>query len=389
MFMNQKNGRFNSRLIHTPGTPDPSTGAIVPPLHMTSTYAQKSPGEHQGFEYSRQANPTRSNLEDTVADLENGNWGLCFASGCSASNTLMSILSSGDHVICGEDLYGGTYRLFEQVFRKYGLDFSYVDTTDAREVEKAFKPETRMVWVETPSNPLLRVSDIQKIHDVINDRESVLFVVDNTFATPYLQKPLDLGADLVLHSLTKYLGGHSDIIGGALTGTSSELQEQLSFHQKTIGGIPGPMDCWLVLRGIKTLHLRMEKHCKNAQKIAEFLENNDRIKTVFYPGLTSHSSHEVASKQMREPGGMISFEIKGEKEDAEQFVSNLQFCTLGESLGGVESLIEHPASMTHASVPKNKREALGITDQLIRLSVGVEDVNDLIEDLEQNLNELS
>lgn len=383
--MREQNAQLETKMIHSAGSPDPSTGAVIPPVHMTSTYVQESPGEHKGFEYSRQANPTRSNLEQTVASLEDGDWGRCFASGCSAANTLLNLLSSGDHVLCGEDLYGGTYRLFEKVFRKFDLEFSYVDTTEPKEVEEGLQPNTRMVWIETPSNPLLRVSDIEKTYQKIQSRNDIYFVVDNTFATPYLQQPLDMGADLVLHSMTKYLGGHSDIIGGAVVGNDPDLLEEISFYQKTIGGTPGPMDCWLVLRGIKTLHLRMQSHCKNARAIVDFLQNHPRVKSVFYPGISEHNTHNIAQKQMKDYGGMVSFELDGSLEEAQEMVSSTEFFVLAESLGGVESLIEHPASMTHASVPPEKREKLGISDSLIRLSVGVEEQTDLLNDLQQAL----
>ena len=384
--MNQadsQNARFATRAIHAGQVPDPATGAVMTPVFFTSTYKQDAPARPRGgYEYSRTSNPTRSALQDNLASLEGGAWGLCFSSGLAATNALLDRLVPGDHVVAGNDLYGGTYRIFRRVFERYGIRFSFVDTTVAGAIAGALEKDTRYVYIETPSNPLLRLTDIPAAAAAAHAR-GTLVVVDNTFATPYLQRPLEMGADVVLHSLTKYLGGHSDVVGGALLGNDAKLLEELAFFQNSVGGTPGPMDPFLVLRGIKTLHLRMERHCENALAIARHLARHAAVERVIYPGLESHPQHALARTQMRGFGGMLSFELKGTLAQAESFASNTRVFTLAESLGGVESLIETPASMTHASIPAEQRQAAGLQDGLVRLSVGVEDREDLIEDLEQ------
>jgi cystathionine beta-lyase/cystathionine gamma-synthase len=375
--------RFETRAIHAGQEPDPQNGAIMTPVYFTSTYKQDAPAQpRQGYEYSRTSNPTRTALQENLAALEGGAWGLCFSSGLAATNALLDRLVPGDHVVAGNDLYGGTYRIFRRVFERYGIRFSFVDTTDVAAVAAAIEPATRYVYVETPSNPLLRVSDIAALARVAHER-SKLLVVDNTFATPFLQRPLELGADLVLHSLTKYLGGHSDVVGGALVGNDEKLRSELAFFQNAVGGTPGPMDAFLVLRGTKTLHLRMERHCSNALALARWLEQHKEVARVFYPGLPSHPQHALASKQMSGFGGMVSFELKLGLEAANTFASTTRLFTLAESLGGVESLIETPASMTHASIPAETRRAQGLADGLVRLSVGIEHIDDLRTDLER------
>lgn len=372
---------FATRAIHEGVEPDPTTGAVMTPVYMTSTFAQERPGEHRGYEYSRTSNPTRTVLEENIAGLEGADWGLAFSSGCGATNTVLNLLDAGDHVISGDDIYGGTYRLFEELYRDYDLDFSYVDTRKEENVFDAIRDQTALVWLETPSNPLLKITDLRRLCEGIPD--DILIAVDNTFATPYLQNPLEMGADLVVHSTTKYLGGHSDVVGGAIVGNDAELGDELQFYQNSVGATPGPMDAWLVLRGTKTLHLRMEQHCENAEILAAFLHDHDRVRKVYYPGLPSHPGHEIAEKQMDAYGGMVSLELDATLEESEDFVSQTEIFTLAESLGGVESLIEHPASMTHASMPPEKRREIGLTDGLIRLSVGVEDVRDLKRDLKR------
>ncbi len=368
--------------IHGGQHPDPSTGAVMPPIYATSTYAQSSPGEHQGFEYSRTHNPTRFAYERCVAALEGGSRGFAFASGMAATATLLELLDSGDHVIAMDDLYGGSFRLFERVrSRSAGLRFSYVDLTDPAAFEAAIRPETRLVWIETPTNPMLKVVDIQAIADIAHAR-GLIVVVDNTFASPILQRPLALGADLVLHSATKYLNGHSDMVGGMIVaGDNAELAEQLAFLQNSAGAIQGPFDSFLALRGLKTLPLRMKAHCDNAQAIAEYLVGHDAVEQVIYPGLATHPQHALAKRQMSGFGGIVSVRIKGGFAAARRFCERTELFTLAESLGGVESLVNHPAVMTHASVPVERRAALGIADDLVRLSVGVEDVDDLRADL--------
>jgi cystathionine gamma-lyase len=378
--------RFGTRAIHAGQTPDSATGAIMTPIFATSTYVQESPGVHKGFEYSRSQNPTRFAYERCVADLENGTRGFAFASGLAATATILDLLDSGDHVIAGDDQYGGTFRLFERVRRKSaGLSFSFVDMRDPEQVRSAATPRTRLIWVETPSNPLLRIADLARIAE-IGKSLGAITATDNTFATPYVQQPLDFGFDLVMHSATKYLNGHSDIIGGiAVVGMNSELAERLAFLQNAVGGIAGPFDSFLALRGLKTLHLRMERHCENASEIAGWLERHPLIEQVIYPGLPSHPQHELAKSQMNGFGGMITAVLKGDLNSTRRFLEGCELFALAESLGGVESLIEHPAIMTQASLPPEQRLALGISDTLVRLSVGVEDAADLIADLDDAL----
>ncbi|MBI3270707.1 MAG: cystathionine gamma-synthase [Planctomycetes bacterium] len=374
--------RFNTRAIHAGQPPDPSTGAIMTPIYQTSTYVQEAPGKHKGYDYSRTANPTRAALEANLAALEGAAFGLAFASGCGAANTILNLLQKGDHVVAGNDLYGGTYRLFTKVYAKFGLEFTFVDTTRPERIEEACRRETRLLWLESPSNPLLGVTDLAAAARIAHARD-VRVCVDNTFATPFLQQPLALGADFVVHSTTKYLGGHSDVVGGAILLNDKEVADRLRFFQNAVGAVPGPQDCWLVLRGTKTLGVRMERHCQNGGRIAQWLAEHPRVARVNYPGLPSHPGHEVARRQMRGFGGMISFELKGTLEQSVRFVTATRLFALAESLGGVESLLEHPASMTHASIPREERLKTGLTDGLIRLSVGIEDVEDLVEDLER------
>lgn len=377
-----KEQHFDTRAIHAGQTPCPITGAVITPIYSTSTYRQSAPGVHQGYEYSRTKNPTRSAYEDCVANLESGHHGFAFASGMAAINTVMDLLSTGDHVIATDDLYGGTYRLFDKVkTRTSNLDFSLVDTSVASNIEAAIRPNTKMIWVETPSNPMLKLADLQAIATIAKHHK-LISVVDNTFASPWIQRPLEYGFDLVVHSATKYLNGHSDVIGGVvIAGNNLELAEQLSFLQNATGGIAGPFDSFLVLRSLKTLSIRMQRHCENARSLAEWLEKNPKISKVIYPGLASHPQHTLAKQQMHDFGGMISIVLKGDKNDATRFLSRCEIFTLAESLGGVESLIEHPATMTHASIPPEKRALLGIADSLIRLSVGIEHIDDLKADL--------
>lgn len=375
--------KFNTKAIHAGQKPEETTGAVMPPIFQTSTYAQKAPNDHQGYDYARVGNPTRTSLESLIAGLEEANECACFASGVAAIDGVMKTLKPGDHVISTNDLYGGTYRLFTQVFEPYGIEFSFVDMTDIQEVESAFQNNTKLVWMETPTNPLLRIIDIKAVTKLTRSR-NILSVVDNTFASPYLQRPLTLGADAVMHSTTKYLGGHSDAIGGAVATSNKELMEKLRFQIKTSGAVPGPMDCYLILRGIKTLHVRVQRSVENAKKIASFLNEHPKVGQVFYPGLESHPQHKIASQQMDDFGAMVSFNLTDDSiEKASEFMSKTGIFTLAESLGGVESLISHPASMTHGSIPKEVREKAGLKDSLIRLSVGIEDVDDLIKDLNQ------
>ncbi len=377
--------RFGTRAIHAGQEPDPTTGAIMTPIYATSTYVQSSPGVHKGYEYSRSQNPTRFAYERCVADLEGGARGLAFASGLAATSTLLELLDTGSHVIAGDDLYGGTYRLFERVRRRSaGLDFTFVDLAKPGALEAAVRPETRLIWVETPSNPLLKLVDLELVARFAHDH-GALAVADNTFATPYLQRPLERGFDAVVHSATKYLNGHSDVIGGVIVTQDAELGDRLAFLQNAVGGVAGPFDSFLALRGLKTLHLRMERHCSNAQHLAEFLERHPAVERVIYPGLTSHPGHSLAKRQMSAFGGMISVILRGGLEAARTALERFRVFALAESLGGVESLIEHPGIMTHASVPPDRRAELGISDGLIRLSVGVEDVDDLQDDVVQAL----
>jgi cystathionine gamma-lyase len=371
-------------VIHGGQHPEPITGAVMPPVFQTSTYAQKAPGEHSGFEYSRTHNPTRYALERAMASLESGRFGFAFASGCAATTTIALMFDAGDHIVSVDDVYGGTFRLFDKVLRRQGLRFSFVDPTSPQAIEAAIEAGTKMVWVETPTNPMLKLADIAAIAAICK-RKGVLLAVDNTFASPMLQRPLELGADIVMHSTTKYIGGHSDVVGGAVVVKDADLAARLGFLQNSAGGVPGPQDCYLTLRGLKTLALRMERHTSNAQTIAAFLEGHPKIRQVIYPGLPSHPQHALAQKQMSAPGGMISAYLQGDLESARRFLSAVKVFTLAESLGGVESLIEHPAIMTHASIPADKRQALGIHDGFVRLSVGIEHVDDLLADLKQAL----
>ncbi len=384
--MDQEHLGFGTKAIHGGQEPDPAFGAVMPPVYLTSTYAQSRPGEHKGYEYSRTHNPTRTALERNLASIENGSFGLAFSSGLAAIDAIVRLLAPGDEVVSTNDLYGGTYRLFTKIFERYGIKFTFVDLTTEGELEAAITERTRMVWVETPSNPMMRITDIQAVAELKKDKDFLL-VVDNTFATPCLQRPLEYGADIVMHSATKYLGGHSDVVLGAAVVRSEDLHEQLAFNQNSAGGTPGPLDSYLVLRGIKTLHLRMDRHCSSAMNIARWLQAHPKVDRVHYPGLESHKGHEIAARQMAQFGGMLSFTLKSDlQEEAFSVISSLKIFTLAESLGGVESLCEHPASMTHASIPAEERAKVGLGDSLIRLSVGVEDEKDLIADLEQGLD---
>ena len=383
---NDKNKRsFATRTIHAGQEPEPQTGAIMQPIFATSTYVQKSPGVHQGFEYSRTQNPTRGALERCVADLESGKHGFAFASGMAATGTILELIDSGSHVIALDDIYGGTTRLFDKVRkRSAGLDFSFIDLTDLDALQDSILDNTRLIWIETPSNPLLKLCDIASVVEIARAND-ILVVVDNTFATPYIQRPLELGCDIVMHSVTKFLNGHSDMVGGIAVTGDDAIAEQLGFLQNSIGSILGPFDSFLALRGLKTLDVRMQRHCQNAQYIAEWLENDSRVERVIFPGLESHPQYELASEQMHQPGGIVTFFIKGGMDESRAFLERCEVFALAESLGGVESLVDHPAIMTHASVPEEKRAALGISDQLIRLSVGIESVDDLVADLDQAL----
>ncbi len=373
--------KLATKYIHAGTEPDPSTGAIMTPIYQTSTYVQEAPGVNKGYEYARSQNPTRKALEDAYAQIENGKFGLAFASGVAATDAVIKLLSPGDEVIAANDMYGGTYRLFTKIFAKFGIQFTYVDTTDAANIRKAISPNTKLIWIETPTNPLMNITDIAAV-SVIAKEAKALLCVDNTFASPYLQNPLDFGADIVMHSATKYLGGHSDVIQGCLMMNNAELREQLYFIQKSCGAVPGPMDCFLVLRGIKTLHIRMQRHCENGRVIAHWLRKHPKIAKVYWCGFEDHPNYAIAKKQMRDFGGMLSFELKDDTmEAAKKVLSSTKLFSLAESLGGVESLINHPASMTHASIPREKRLENGLSDTLIRLSIGIEDADDLIEDL--------
>ncbi len=376
--------KFSTRAIHAGQEPDPTTGAIMTPIYQTSTYAQTGIGEHRGYEYARTGNPTRTALETCIASLEEGKHGLAFASGLAAEQAVLSLLSSGDHLIACDDLYGGTYRIFERILRRYQVETSYVTSSIINVYENAIRPNTKLIWLETPTNPLLRLVDIQAVAEIAH-RHHALLVVDNTFSSPYFQQPLALGADIVIHSTTKYINGHSDVIGGAIVMNNDEVHEALKFYQNAVGGVPGPFDVWLTMRGIKTLALRMCQHQKNAKAVADFLSKHPCVERVSYPGLSSHPDHEIAKHQMSGFGGMVSFQFKGTLADVHQVVRRFKVFTLAESLGGVESLVCHPASMTHGSIPREIREAHGLTDTLLRLSIGIEDMEDLIADLEQAL----
>jgi cystathionine gamma-lyase len=373
--------QFETLAIHAGQEPDPSTGAIMTPIFQTSTYVQAGVGNHKGYEYSRTGNPTRHALEANLAALEGAKHGLAFSSGCGAATTLLHLFDAGDHVVSSDDVYGGTYRLFTQVFSRSGLSFDFVDMTRIDQVAAAITPNTKLVWIETPTNPLLKLVDIQAVAE-LGHRVGAMVVVDNTFMSPYFQRPLELGADVVLHSTTKFLNGHSDVVGGAIVTNDASIHQRLAYLQNAIGAVPGPMDAWLVMRGIKTLHLRMERHEQNAKRIAGYLVEHPRVERVIYPGLPSHPQHALAKKQMRGFGGMISVVLKADLEQARKFVASTRLFALAESLGGVESLIEVPAAMTHASVPPDVRRKIGIADGLIRLSCGVENADDLIADLE-------
>jgi len=371
-----------TKFIHAGAAPDPSTGAIMTPIFQTSTYVQEAPGKHKGFEYARSQNPTRKALEEALAIIENGKFGLAFSSGVAATDAVVKLLEPGDEVIAASDMYGGTYRLFTKVFEKFGIRFIYTDTANTDNVAKAVTKKTKLIWLETPTNPLMSITDIEAI-SVISKKAGAWLCVDNTFASPFLQNPLDLGADIVMHSSTKYLGGHSDVIQGALVMNDASLREKLYFIQKSCGAVPGPMDCFLVLRGIKTLHLRMRQHSENGKIIAQWLRNHSKVDKVYWPGFTDHPGFAIAKKQMRDFGGMISFELKNDSvEETRRVLSSTKLFALAESLGGVESLINHPASMTHASIPREERMKNGLRDALIRLSVGIEDAEDLVADLD-------
>ena len=372
---------LGTKFIHAGAEPDPSTGAIMTPIYQTSTFVQAAPGQHKGYEYARSQNPTRKALEDALAIIENGKYGLAFGSGVAATDAVIKLLAPGDEVIATNDMYGGTYRLFSKVFAKFGIKFHYVDMMEADNIKQYINVNTKLIWLETPTNPLMNITDIAAVAAIAR-QHNILLCVDNTFASPYLQNPLDLGADIVMHSATKYLGGHSDVIQGALIMNDAQLREQLFFIQKSCGAVPGPMDCFLVLRGIKTLHVRMQRHCENGEKIAHFLRNHPAVDKVYWCGFEDHPNYDIAKKQMRGFGGMMSFTLKDDSmENATRVLSSTHLFSLAESLGGVESLINHPASMTHASIPREERLKNGLTDSLIRLSVGIEGADDLIEDL--------
>jgi cystathionine beta-lyase len=377
--------KFGTKAIHAGVQPDPSTGAIMTPIYQTSTYVQEGIGNHKGYAYSRTSNPTRHALEKSIAALEKGEYGACFGSGLAAIDCVIKMLNPGDEVITTADLYGGTYRIFTTIFAKYGITFHFVDMKEAEDIEEMINTNTKLIWLETPTNPMMNIVDIQAVAD-ITKKKKIWLAVDNTFATPYLQQPLDLGADIIMHSATKYLGGHSDVVMGALVTSDEEIAREMYRIQNSSGAIAGPMDAFLVLRGIKTLHLRMQRHCENGERIANWLNDHPSVEAVYWPGFTTHPNHVVAKKQMRGFGGMISFSLKGnDLKQAEHIMSKFQVFALAESLGGVESLVCHPVTMTHAAVPKTEREKSGIVDSLIRLSVGVEDIEDLINDLKQAL----
>jgi cystathionine gamma-lyase len=377
---------FGTLAIHAGQDPDPATGAVMTPIYQTSTYAQESPGKHRGYEYSRTDNPTRTAYQACVAALENAKHALAFSSGLATTDSIMHTLKSGDHVVCCDDVYGGTFRIFDKVFKRMGIEYTFVDLSDlsnnGAKVEAAFKPNTKMLWMETPTNPMLKILDIAAL-SALAKKKGAVSVVDNTFMSSYFQKPLDLGADIVIHSVTKYMNGHSDVVGGVLATNNDQLYTDLKFYQNAIGAVPAPMDCFLVMRGLKTLHVRMERHAQNAMAIARHLEKHPKVEKVIYPGLESHPQHSIARKQMSGFGGMITFFMKGGLPEARNFLERVKLFTLAESLGGVESLIEHPAIMTHASIPAETRKVLGIHDNLVRISVGIEDLADLQADLEQ------
>ena len=377
--------KFNTKTIHGGQIKEKAYGAVMPPIYQTSTYSQKSPGEHSGYEYSRTQNPTRHALERSIASLENAKYGLAFSSGLSAIDAVMKLFSPGDEIISTNDLYGGSYRLFNKIYAKFGLKFIFTDLRNLKQIEKLVTNKTKLIWVETPTNPMINIIDIKGLSKICKSN-NLLLAVDNTFSTPYLQKPMDLGADIIMHSATKFLAGHSDVILGLLALSNDELAEKLYFIQNSSGAICGPMDSFLTLRGIKTLHVRMKRHCENAKVIATFLNNHNKVDKVYWPGFENHLNHDVAKSQMSDYGGMISFTLKGDFEFVKKITSSFKVFTLAESLGGVESLVNHPATMTHASIPKEERDKIGIADNLIRLSVGIEDISDLVDDIKQAIN---
>lgn len=377
--------KFGTKAIHAGQQADPTTGAVMTPIYQTSTYKQEIPGKHKGFDYSRGGNPTRKALEDCIAALENGKYGLAFSSGMAATDCIMRLLKPGDEVITGDDLYGGSYRIFTKVYENYGIKFHFVNTSSIEEIRAKINTNTKMIWLETPTNPTLKLTDIKAVSKV-SKSNGLHLVVDNTFASPYLQNPLDLGADIVVHSVTKYIAGHSDVVMGALVVNEESLRDKLFFFYNAVGGTPGPQDCFLALRGIKTLHLRMKAHCENAKVIATYLQNHPKIEKIYWPGFENHPGHEIAKKQMRDFGGMVSIVLKGaDLEETFKIAGSFKVFTLAESLGGVESLINHPATMTHGSIPKESREKVGVVDNLLRISVGIEDVDDLLDDLKNVL----
>ena len=389
LIFNRSAMKFNTRTIHAGQSPEKTSGAVMPPVFQTSTYVQEAPNVHKGYDYARVGNPTRSALEALIAGLEQASEAVCFSSGVAAIDAVMKMFRPGDHIVASDDLYGGSYRLFTSVFEPYGIEFSFIDLSDADQVEQSFRSGTRMIWIETPTNPLLKIVDIQKLANMASAK-GIITAVDNTFASPYLQQPLELGADMVMHSTTKFLGGHSDVIGGAVATSNQDILEKLRFQVKTTGAVPGPMDCYLTLRGIKTLAVRVQRSVENAQKLAQRLKDHHLVDDVIYPGLRSHPGFELAEKQMKAPGAMISFRLKENSMDrAVQVMQGTRIFALAESLGGVESLISHPASMTHGSIPREIREAVGVTDSLIRLSVGIEDADDLGDDLIQAIERSS
>lgn len=380
--------KFGTKAVHAGVEPDPSTGAIMTPIYQTSTFVQESPSKHKGYAYARGTNPTRNALQKSIAALENGKFGICFSSGMGATDAIIKLLNPGDEVITSNDLYGGSYRMFRRVFEKYGIKFHFIDLANTSNIEPLLNNKTKLLWLETPTNPLMNIVDIKGCVELVKGK-NILVAVDNTFASPFLQNPLALGADIVMHSVTKYLSGHSDVIMGALVMNDEKLYQDLSFIMNSCGAVPGPQDSFLVLRGIKTLHLRMERHCYNGKKIAEYLKQHPKVGRIYWPGFTDHPNHEIAKKQMKDFGGMLSFTLKDDRiEKAIQLMESVALFSLAESLGGVESLINHPASMTHASIPKEERIKNGLVDSLIRLSIGVEDVDDLVEDLSQGLDKV-
>jgi cystathionine beta-lyase/cystathionine gamma-synthase len=380
--------KFATKAVHAGVAPDPSTGAIMTPIFQTSTYVQEGPAQHKGYAYARGANPTRASLQKSIAALENGKFALCFSSGMGATDAVIKLLKPGDEVITSNDLYGGTYRMFTKIYEKFGIKFHFIDLTNSANIQPYVNDKTKLLWVETPTNPLMNIVDIKACGDIAK-KHNILLAVDNTFASPYLQSPLELGADIVMHSVTKYLGGHSDVIMGALVVNDEKLHQELAFIHNSCGAVPGPQDSFLVLRGIKTLHLRMERHCINGKKVAEFLKAHPKVGRVYWPGFTDHPNHDIAKRQMKDFGGMLSFTLKDDSiEKAHTLMKSVELFALAESLGGVESLINHPASMTHASIPKEERLKSGLVDSLMRLSIGVEDADDLISDLEQALKKV-